>query len=122
MVHKTTGRIVGRDFGADHQRQTIFLGGGVRPHHAGQRVAVGDGQRLIAQGDGPGHQFVGMRSSFEKRKVRFAMQFGVGQGDRAGRRHGRARKLASVGGWNFGHGGSFPGNDWPAPFEVASHD
>jgi hypothetical protein len=89
-------RIVGRDFGADHQRQTVLPGGGVRPHHAGQRVAVGNGQRLVAQGDGLGYQLVGMRGSFEKREIRFAMQFRVGEIDGAGRRRGRIGKLASM--------------------------
>ena len=84
------------DLGADQQFQADLLRGAVCPHYAGQAVAVGDGQRRVAQLGGTLHEFVGMRSALQEREVRLAMQFCI---PRSGRRRGRGSEhwIAFVG-------------------------
>ena len=40
--------------------------GTMGPHDAGERAAVGDGDRLVAEGMSPLHQFLWMRAALEK--------------------------------------------------------
>ena len=69
--------IDGSDFGANQKFQRRRFRRDVRPHDPGETVAIGDGQCPIPQPQRRLHQLVGMRSSFQERKVRPAMQLGV---------------------------------------------
>ena len=70
-------RIARGNLRTNQQLQPALLGRRVGPHHAGQAVAIGNGERLVAKLGRAGDQFVGMRRPFEKRKIREAVQFGV---------------------------------------------
>ena len=54
-----------------------FLQRGIGPHHAGDRVAVGDGDGLQPQFGGAGHQLFGVRGPGEEGEVRGDAQFGI---------------------------------------------
>jgi len=43
------GGVDGRDFGPDQQVQVVLFRGQMSPDHAGQGVAVGDGQGTVAE-------------------------------------------------------------------------
>ena len=47
------------------------------PHHTGQRIAVGDGQRRITQLGGAPGQLFRMRSTAQERKIGLAAQLGI---------------------------------------------
>src|SRR5690606_15133394 len=49
----------------------------MRANNASQRIAIGDGQRRESLFGRTQRKFIRMRSSFEKRKIRFAMQLGI---------------------------------------------
>jgi len=66
-------------FGADDERQAAVFRRSVRPHDAGERVAIGDGQRRVSEFSRARHQFVRVRRPFQEGEVGFAMQFGVAQ-------------------------------------------
>ena len=67
--------------GPHHERQLRILGRAMRPHHAGQRVAVGDGQRGEPQMPGLHRQLLGMRGPAQKGEIAGALQFGVAHDD-----------------------------------------
>ena len=66
------------DFGADDELQAMLLGRHVGANDAGQAVAIGHRQGRVAQFRGALDQFFRMRSPFEKGKIRFGVEFGVG--------------------------------------------
>ncbi len=70
--------VLGDDLGADEQLQVRLFGCAVHSHGAGDRVAIGDGQGVVAEFGGALDQFVGMRRPAEKGEVGFAVELGVG--------------------------------------------
>ena len=50
----------------DDQLDACLLGCAVRPHDAGERGPIGDGDRLVAECMGPFHQFLGVRSALQE--------------------------------------------------------
>ena len=66
--------------GADGLRgNSDLLGCTVRPHNAGKRGAVGDGDRLVAERVGFLHQFLGVRAALQERKITRAVQLCIGR-------------------------------------------
>ena len=65
-------------FRADDQLQPVLLRGDVGPHDAGEAVAVGDGESVVAASGRGGDQLVGVGGPFEEGVVRLAVQLGVG--------------------------------------------
>jgi hypothetical protein len=55
----------------------MFLGGGMRAHHPGQAVTVGDGDGAISQRLGGDHQLVRIRCPFEEGEIAGDVEFGV---------------------------------------------
>ena len=51
---------------ADQQAKALLLRGDMHAYHAGQAVAVGHGDRGMAQGGGLRHQFVRMRGAAQE--------------------------------------------------------
>ena len=91
-------RSVGRsDFDTDQKFQSGRLGGDMRADDSGQAVAISNRQRPISQCQRRLHQLVGVRRSFQKRKIRPAVQFGVSD-CRRGTVHGdfNARELTRI--------------------------
>ena len=70
-------RILQVQFSANDQVQVMLFGRRVGADNSRQRIAIGNRQRVIAKLFGLRYQFVGVRRSFEKREIRFAMEFGV---------------------------------------------
>ena len=70
------------DLGADDELQAVLLGRHVGADDAGQAVAIGHRQGRVVEFRGTLDQFFRMRSPFEKREVRFGVEFGVGHGRR----------------------------------------
>ena len=59
-------RIAGSDFGTDEKFELHLFDGAVGADDAGQTVAIGDGERLVAQFGGAAGEFVRMRSAFQE--------------------------------------------------------
>ena len=67
---------------ADDEADARRLGRHMGAHHAGQRVAVGDGERLEAERGGGDRQLVGVRRAAQEAEVRGDLELGVaGHGD-----------------------------------------
>jgi hypothetical protein len=78
--------------GADHEADADLLGGDVRPHHAGERIAIGQRERGEAELGGAQHQLFGMRAAAQEREVAGDLQLGVG--GHGARRHAGVRLRA----------------------------
>ena len=63
---------------ADHEANADLLGGDVRPHDAGKRVAIGQRERGQAELGGAQDQLLGVRSPAQKREIAGDLQLGVG--------------------------------------------
>jgi hypothetical protein len=61
----------------DDQLDGMFLGGGMRAHHPGQAVTVGDGDGAISQRLGGDHQLVRIRCPFEEGEIAGDLEFGI---------------------------------------------
>ena len=61
----------------DNQLEPCLLGRHMRPHNAGDRTFVGNGQSAIAQRFSLLDQLLRMRSTAQKAEVRHAVQLGV---------------------------------------------
>ena len=62
---------------ADHEADADLLGGDVRPHDAGERVAIGQCDRGQAELGGAQDQLLGVRSPAQKREIAGDLQLGV---------------------------------------------
>jgi hypothetical protein len=70
--------------GADHEADADLLGGDVRPHHAGERIAIGQRERGQAELGGAQDQLLRVRAPAQEREVAGDLQLGVaGHGARA---------------------------------------
>jgi hypothetical protein len=95
------GRCVdGRQFRPDEQLHACRLGRDVHADGAGQAVAIGDGNGAIAEFAGPRRQFIGVRRSLQKGKIRAAMKLGIWL-RRCGRRLGNGTSFCRL---MFRHG------------------
>jgi hypothetical protein len=74
---------------ADHEANADLLGGKVRPHDAGKRVAIGQGDRGQAELGGTQDQLLGVRSPAQKREIAGDLQLGVDS-------HGSRRLTAGI--------------------------
>ena len=54
-----------------------FLGGEMGPHHAGERIRVGDGDGLVAKRLRGRHQLFGVRAAAQKGEVRGDVELGI---------------------------------------------
>jgi hypothetical protein len=63
---------------ADHEADAHLLGGDVRPHHAGQRVAIGQRERGETELGGAQDHLLGVRAAAQERKIAGDLQLGVG--------------------------------------------
>ncbi len=70
-------RIVKIEPTADHQRKVELLRGAVRPHHARQRVAVGDGDGALTELHRAQHQLRRMRRAAQEREIAGDLQLGI---------------------------------------------
>jgi hypothetical protein len=74
------GRTVdGMEFAADNKPERMVFRGRMGPDDPRKSVPVSDRKSLIAIDLGLIDKLMGMRGSFEERKVRFAVEFDVGR-------------------------------------------
>ncbi len=66
--------------GTDQQFQALPLGLFMSPHHAGQAVAIGDGDGFMAERSGGDHQLMRVRRSFEEGEIGGDLKLDVAHG------------------------------------------
>ncbi len=66
---------------ADDEAEVELLGGGMGAHHAGERVAVGDGDGAVAELARAQHQLGRMRGAAQEGEIGGDLQLGIGGHD-----------------------------------------
>jgi hypothetical protein len=69
--------IDGIEFASDDEGKFRIFCSGMGPNDSRERIAIGYGQTLVPKFLCSIHQFMGMRCSFEERKIRLAVKFHI---------------------------------------------